>query len=541
MIVNLILLIIVLILYFFILTQNDADELYTDNGNRVKTYLNNSNLPCLEFTRCKVDEGCVHCNGKCIHFDEDTMVYDGSILEKNIDENDGYCMFDLIDDRHNKKCTNKNGGKWLLTKTGADKYYFKCHCTSPLFDNGVDGDCSLFKGCIGGKLLPGNDFICECPEGMIHKEVNGTPTCQKMNYFKIKGKSDVDLDSKFLMEKYIGYNVPNPCIYDFLNKQYVPHAGEIVIENEIAFCKVKDPQYTTVLFEDDYLLNNGGKYANGIVRISTSLPETGFMYETQTKNERGESTPLIGKRFKSNSIIPKLPYLDPNSGNLGGTGQYFNFAAQISNFSYSYIYVYFAPEPTLRTISDSKSAFISYIPTFLGGVEITNRYYSGTIPVITPPISCGSFEILSTLQQVFGKYSEFNKNNAVEHVGKENQTSDRLVKTYTMPNFCLNSGKLMENIYTKTFTGVYYDDLTMISNISPGGYLVRLLRSSIPNWKDFNAKDFRFHTKIPTIAKGSIGAGLVVDGFDCEENANAEKKYARYNCSDKKLTWNENL
>lgn len=541
MIIDLIILIIVLSLYFFIATKNSVDELYRDNGNRVKTYLNNSDLPCLEFTKCKVDVGCVDCSGKCIHLDEDTMVYDGSILEKNLDENDGYCMFDLIDDRHNKKCTNKNGGKWLLTKTGTDSFYFKCHCTSPLFDNGVDGDCSLFKGCIGGKLLPGNEFICECPDGMFHKEVNGVPTCQKQNYFKTKNKSDVDLNAKFLNPQYVGLNVPNPCIYDFLNKQYVPHAGEIVLEDEIAFCKVNDPHFTTVVFEDDYLLNNGGKYANGIVKISTSAPEIGFMYETQTKNEKGESTPLIGKRFQSSSIIPKLPYLDPNSANCGGTGQYFYFAAQIKNFSQSFVYVYFAPEPTLRTISDSKSSFISYIPTFLGLLEMTHRYYSGTIPVITPPIACGVCEILGTLPKLFGKYPEFAIDNAIEYVGNQSQTSgDGPVKTYTMPNFCSRGGKLVENIYTKTFTGVYYDDLEMIHNVSPGGYILAALRSSIPNWKDFNASTFRFHTRVPTLAKGSIGAGLVADGDDCEGNANAAQKYARYTCIDKQLTWREN-
>lgn len=532
-------------IYILIIKNTTSIKLYQDNGNRVVDYINTDNtLPCLEFQKCKVDEGCKNCSGKCIHFSNDVLLEDGHLLEGSLDPNEGYCMLNLIDDRSSKKCSGRNGGKWVLTTNDkkSGEFYFKCFCSIPhLYMNGEDGDCTLFRGCQGGSLDTDSDVMkCNCPDNMVEiKTSNGVPTCVARNYFHTKEKDDVDLDPKFLNPKFSKFNLPNPCIYDFLNKKFIIGAGEIIIEDGVAFCRVLKANYTTVRFQDDYLLNNGGKYANGIVRISSQPPTPGYVYETRTKNENGDIEEKVGKRFQAMFLDFKLPYLDSNSGNRGGTGPMYNFAAQLTKFENSYVYVYEARRPTQRSILDSESTIVTFRPTYIAtGLNVANRTYMGTVPFMSGLTECGKCYILGTLHKFLNnKYKEFNEKNAVRNTGQTNQESDELTSTYTMPNFCLKGSKRMENVYTKTFTGIYYDDTVVISPISPGSYLVNLYRSMIEGWTPFKVSSYLYLTNVDQFATNAIGAGLTADGIDCEEVANPPRRYARYTCTGDTFSW----
>lgn len=512
-------------------------KLFSDNGRRVAPFkVINNDAPCHDYEKCNLNTGCISCVGTCAHFDEDVVTDDGRELARN-NPGEGYCMRNFIDDRGSRGCNNKHGGKWVLTRDESNSFYFKCYCTTPtIFDNGPDGDCSLFKGCISGALIdndgPLNDLHCTCPDDMMEKIVNGLPTCVKKNYYQTRPSGDNDIDKKYVAPEYRKFNLPNPCMFDAFRKYYVPGAGQAVLVDGVAMCKVLDPKYTTVLFEDDYLLNNGGKYANGIARVSDADPDDGIMYESRP-------VARVGKRYNSKDIIIPLPYLHENSGNRGGTGRFYNFASKIQNYNRSKIYVYAAPEPKIETVNMTRSSFVTYIPTYLSGFEVTNKTYSGTIPVLTAPTTCNAQPMLGPLQQVFGKYPEFDKDRGW-YVGKEPWNSSRLIATYAPPSFCISEKGLTERINTRVFTGIYYDDGEFIHNVSPGVYLANLLRQLI-KWKIYDIEEYRSITIVPHVLTGSKGAGLTADGFDCDEVANPSQKHTRYKCTDGDIMWNSDL
>lgn len=547
--------------------------LFTDNGQRVKLNINLDEWnkikdrpmkDCLptDLVECDVSRGgldCFDCNqsfSQCVHFSNDETIFNDknaivTKIKKNKDANTGYCL--KVTDKGQRTCTSKNGGKWILAQDNDALISYVCQCTSQhIFDNETKyGDCTKVNACKNGTIKDGwsslSTIECECNVDYVPAKIGQYPACVKDSYFKIKPAETTEAPDEFLNPIYRGLKLPNPCNFDYLSKSFKPGAAVLAIENNVAYCKLIDrDNFTTIRFTDDYLLNNGGNFANGIISTTFIATTTSFddVFETVAKDASGKSIGVLrGKAIpiRKFTLTDKFPYLDRNSGNMGGTGTLYTSAAIIKNPINAHIYVYeeITPIPVKLTLGN----YVDYRPVFVSGFEATNRHFSGNIEFISPPLlNCGVFEIIN-LHKKFGNWAfpEFNIDGIV-HVGKQNLEDASLVEKYVPPIFCNQNGIIVDNQFTKIFTGIYrntiVDDIMWTHVVSPGKVLVQKMRGKIEGWSPQKIKSFQYKNgSYYGFATGDQGAGLVSDGYDTDEVANPPKEFTPYTATVYTFKW----
>lgn len=402
---------------------------YNDSGKRVKIVVDvapviaqTDECTMQQLKKCTMDDrfSCGACKQPlaiCNHFYSDTLVEINGVtanVPKNTSPNEGYCLA-LDENISQRKCSQKHGGKWILT-TNANQTLlrFECFCSEPGFfvNSPVTGDCSVFVGCNNGAIKSQDwnllsEIDCHCLPDFISNrdgQPSGTksaaaPQCVAKNIFQLDNPPFPVLDTKFIDKFYmsalgVGDNeirLPNPCLMDLASRTFVEGIGEVrtkIIEatqQEVAYCVSLNDAYTTVVVNDDYLLNNNGQYANGLMKFvddEKNLAENEIVYEYfRTKIDQPDD-PLQGRRVRYKNLNNmKFPYLTQGSGNLGGDGQLYTYAPimNLATAPNSYVYVYSAPSP--EPVEIIFGEWLSYMPVFMPpSFEASVRVFNGVIP-----------------------------------------------------------------------------------------------------------------------------------------------------------------
>lgn len=131
-----------------------------------------------------------------------------------------------------------------------------------------------------------------------HKNIQSTPkndlvTPRDLNVNNIKFISK-DFNNNILK------TVKNPCTFDVLTGDVIENAKLITNSDGIASCITTNSDVVTVLIEHDYLTNNNGLYANGVIRISDKSAQFSIV-EFDEKTKR----PLrVGYAYVWDDIFP---------------------------------------------------------------------------------------------------------------------------------------------------------------------------------------------------------------------------------------------
>lgn len=410
------------ILTFSNLTGESDIKLFEDNGKRISLQVVSS-LPdsidqdirdceLVPLKKCRTDNhnlDCFSCKEKltkCHNFTEmsEVQLMSGVTMqiEPNADSSEGYCLYIL--GKENRKCTLKKGGRWVLTEYEPGKYSYLCHCVhSNIFTrNSNYSDCDVFVGCNNrGKWTENEgwrylgDIKCKCDQGYRASNDNGYPACMKQNFFHTENDSEFILPMAMIDPIYRtlfdspNIYLPNPCKIDALTGKFSSNSGYVKYDElrRIAYCATNNNEYVTVSFEDDYLIGNGGRWSNGVVRVVEKYSPLGDVYEASTRRRRSKLSygVLAGKRYYADRLTFKLPYLDVDSRNMGGLGiSYKGFFNKLEKQTMRFIFIYNAstPEPVKMRIGK----VVTYTPLFIAERDSRFKYYLGNMATTSLPL-----------------------------------------------------------------------------------------------------------------------------------------------------------
>lgn len=580
---------IVIVLFFnkhFIEAKHTTTKdlvLFKDNGNRIKikpktnpaaaaaaaagtTAAETIECNLKTLVRCKLisDFDCFECKetlSSCVHFEQDETIYDHDnnttvigTIKANANASEGYCL--RLEGKNKRTCTFKNGGRWILVERD-NKYTYVCACLNPdtFSRTTLHGDCTHFNKCRNGKISNNkweiiNEIQCDCNDNYIK---DNKSQCLKKNLFQhtTSPLPFKKLDRKYIDDRYSGrdLNLPNPCTFNPATKtEYGPDIADIKILNDIAFCVAISPRYVTILFEDDYLRNNGGKYANGVVPISSADPENGIIYETHTRHRKSKKlydNIFTGRRYNFKHIDLYLPFLDLNSQNLGGPGQRYIHAAFMTpdQRENSLVNVWEAPVPVPVPPQPPKFGnIITYVPTYASRFDASYRAFYGIIPSVSVPLlSCSNYHIIS-LSKGFRKYPYLDNPIVESEFNPIDQKPPR-TDEYTMPMLCKdNKNQTIVQVYSNIFTGLItsytYGEKFFTKPLSPGRDFVNKYRLNLdPDWVQFKSSNIGMYVNEPFALASDrfehTQFGETAYSIDCGENYSMpNKNIARYKCND---------
>lgn len=251
-------------------------------------------------------------------------------------------------------------------------YEWQCECTErDMFVNAADrySLCTRYLGCNLNGARPSfdpiqgtawssfSDLTCDCTKASVF--VPGRPPqCQLRDYFNNytdidEKRSDVvssssPLYSKYFLpfdmidEEYVRFafkdmetakrlkpqGLPNPCVYDSLNNKFLEPeflrddlVGAAIEEDGTVYCFSHNSRITTVRYSDDYLKNNGGMYANGVVKVVYPFKSSAApvrepytlvehrMYDNRTDKVSELMGWMYGRYKWAAAIRAKIPYL----------------------------------------------------------------------------------------------------------------------------------------------------------------------------------------------------------------------------------------
>lgn len=392
-----------------------------------KLILENKNDECKLDTLVECDSksptACFNCKdhrSMCHHFETEVDYLDpetGQIkkIPSNRQPDRGYCLY--LEDRGQRTCTAKNGGQWILTSDENNRYSWICNCQYPkiFISANLYADCTMFSGCpFHSKATNANDpalwnsfdeITCDCePPHLFKPFAKKGPLCTLPTYFEALHDDFVDfvplrhdyLDPKFasLFTDIRKRKIPDPCKIDALSGEKVlsTKVGSRYWDN-IVECYSYDSRYVPVTFEHDYLLNNNGKFPNGIVKVSDSESSL-LVSETHTIKDNGSYKPLIGYAFKVKDINPLIdlkflrisPY--PFAQRKSLSSLIFFYHAPTQNPNYPIIKQ--PPE-----VVDMRPVFVKYeyiivLLLYIPGTEKTSFAFCGIRPFRTTKLPKGN-------------------------------------------------------------------------------------------------------------------------------------------------------
>lgn len=288
------------------IAYNPLDKISLNNNkicgphkNVIKCNLNISPNECFD---------CSNSMATCKHFNQDIIVENENglilnIIHKNSSKDEGYCIETNKKVESAHKC-NPNTGNWVLVKQNplTSSFTFICKCKYPslVTQANIFNDCSVDVACgPNGHLKTLNVLdirtngtcICDIAKGYISDRTARGPICRQLKYsellydppqyndfpHKLNLLHDAiapQFRNQFTHAK--NRSVINPCKIDAFTGLPVEKA-ELVskllyningTEKIVWFCVSKSLDVATVLFEDDYLHNNNGTFANGVVQLS---------------------------------------------------------------------------------------------------------------------------------------------------------------------------------------------------------------------------------------------------------------------------------
>lgn len=328
----------------------------------------------------------------------------------------GLCVRQQVTDDETSRiqCTAKYGGRLIVAKEvvddvdGSERLVFRCLCTEPETFNrmSLHGDCDVFVGCVGGTVSvddgapfwPGTDddnlhiwsdmrqLQCNCPHGtiMARRPTSGEAYCKPVNIFRDPKEWNsyqsaladefIDPAYKSKLNDDDALMLPNPCQYDAITGKFIGDIGSVVLSplKSVAYCTSNDPRYVTVVFSSDYLRNNDGRFANGIVKVFSRvapryakerLLETHTQMRRNGINARGpiKYYPIIrGIRSPYKYSLIKLPHMRLDIDQVA-----FKYAQKYTSeneMNESFVYAFSAYEP--ETERQGFGTFINMGHTF---------------------------------------------------------------------------------------------------------------------------------------------------------------------------------
>lgn len=402
--------------------KSNALDLFKNNGLYIKNDTGRRKVPqdvdggqeCSAKTlvTCKIDDslfGCSNCReilSECVHFETDILDENNHITIPKNSPGEGYCL-PLNDNRNRRKCTARNGGRWILSRNeDKNSYAFVCMCSNENFfiKRTLLSDCDSFVGCRNGKLISDwstfEKMACDCDTNyeLLPGTTNFPPQCTRKNIFRYN-KDTLEfkpLSPEYISPKYLelldGGDVflPNPCHFDVVTRKYNAGIGKIVLDPDlqIAYCEATDSRYIEIITSDDYLLNNQGRFSNGVAMITNKGAHErqygdDVVYEVHRKPKQNEDVPLEGVRMLYSDFIFYLPYFEENSGNMGDkNGILYN---HVPNRDDRYgdipkVFVFRAVKP--KQIKLKIANTLSWVPAFMatGAFDTNYRSYNGVLP-----------------------------------------------------------------------------------------------------------------------------------------------------------------
>lgn len=182
--------------------------------------------------------------------------------------------------------------------------------------------------CEGGNLFKfKHHWACtDCPEGSYPSNYNtydksSIPVCKKYDSIVLRDTSQNDRlhesslpvhmidvnNEKIISREYAAIagksllaSVKNPCKYDILTGAIVDDAELVVSPGGVVTCINTDSSVVTVISERDYLMNNNGSYANGVIRISNKPAD----FSIVEFNENTRHPSRVGYAYLWDNILP---------------------------------------------------------------------------------------------------------------------------------------------------------------------------------------------------------------------------------------------
>lgn len=447
---------------------------------------------------CKLDNALFSCSSckqilsQCVHFATD---FEETSNRRTIPANktgEGYCL-PLSDNRTSRKCTAKNGGKWVLVSDQKNiNYTFVCLCTKQAFfvKKSLESDCDQFLGCRNGVIANPDTWTtfdtiqCECAS--THDSVPGnlqTPgQCVLKNIFRHNYHHFIKIAKRFVAPEYlemVGEDVilPNPCQFDIVTRTFNPNIGKIMRYKTHVFCMATDSHYIEVVQTDDYLFHNQGTYANAIMRIMVDNPVHSIyikdvVYEVHRKNKRFHDLPLSGRRVAYSDCFIQLPFFEKSSRNMGNpNGELYEYqpTAPLGVYHEPRVLIYSGRKPL--PIKFVFGNTLSWVPAFMA-TRIRNSYrvFNGNLAYV-------NLQLLNNTS-MFVVYPVTPATCASRYLGTEGLNgeyddpkieSSHFTQYYAMPMISLNNEI---QPYTPLFTGTiltYERQGTMYTKpLSPG-------------------------------------------------------------------------
>lgn len=465
----------------------------------------------LTMVTCNVADqvfGCSNCKellSQCVHFDSDL---DGIPANR---PGEGYCL-PLSNDRNKRKCSEKNGGKWVLVENEGNSYSFVCVCNKESFftKDGPFSDCVQFAGCRNGKIEPGwktfDEIRCKCDENfeMVVGTQDFPPQCRRKNIFRREKDLIFEpIDKSFVSPRYLelvasDVRLPNPCHFDVATRKFDSSIGKLVLDpvTNIAYCEALNKDYIEITTTDDYLLNNQGKYSNGVCRIvqegrKSIAYEDNVVYEVHRKHKSLPDEPLEGRRLLYSDFLFQLPYFNPVSRNMGNfSGKLYDYLP-IADHRYNdtpKVTVFRARKPV--PIKFRLSNFLSWMPAFnTTSYESAHRIFNGVVAVKNMSLLPDKeFHVLYPVPP--GKCVKYllKTEGLIDNLYRPDLYNSQFTRYYAMPLFSQNN---QINPYNSLFTGLImtykHNDKFYSKPLSPGNLVIcnKYRRHYDSDWRNF--------------------------------------------------------
>lgn len=326
-------------------------------------------VPCNLADQLPCNNASVHKNKlcKCVHFERNTKIHYLDKTTQQIAANTSIWgnVSNVL-----KGCNmSKFGDVPTIYEYMPGKFHWQCSCRFSNFFTNLHNDrtqpCRNYLGCPTTNSLPFDPVVeherwtrigqleCNCNDQQyLVKSPYFAPYCKTANYFfntTQTSSPQYSINSGYLNEKYVLAKfgsmanfikfkkglLPNPCFYDFLNKRFINETYinlnyvEIARVKGVVFCRSKHPAFVTIRFTRDYLAENDGRWANGMIQVAEVLPllqqPTKRIFEWYVLDTRFNATVnLEGRIYSADGIFTNLKtsiaflnfYVDPFNVNL---------------------------------------------------------------------------------------------------------------------------------------------------------------------------------------------------------------------------------
>lgn len=383
-----------------------------------------------EFTGCLLATGCKDPQRTCFHVIRPVRLDEGGVLEANKSAEEGYCLqFEKPATGDMIQC-DRRFGELVTTVSGSGRLRAECRCFWPtLFDRkDASSDCgSLVHACGGtGRLThvhtsrdiadvppdemidisefkcqesfgndcvrPGKDPHTGLPEYVptpVYSRTGGlclyedsatggegpavTGRHTTAPTLAVKGDFVSTAFASSFSNAERAY-VPNPCMIDAVRGGPLRKTDcrLMLTPSNIGYCEPLSETVSTVVFDDDYLPNNGGRYSNACYEFADSETDVGAYvaeYFVRPRVDDGSVAvrppplPVMSVEIESDKLIPEvLDALNARTTTAGDRAKKILITQAALPEDVEYVPVPF-DKRTMSRFQVERNDFVFYLPT----------------------------------------------------------------------------------------------------------------------------------------------------------------------------------